>query len=551
MTVSEQVVCQQCGVEYHPSDELRGQCPSCLMQRAMYNSESDPQYATRDHGDAHRFHAPKINELDPLFPQLEILELIGHGGMGAVYKARQPTLNRVVALKVLPRDAGTDPKFAERFAREARALASLSHPNIVALHDFGETDGLFYFVMEYIDGVNLRQALERGSFSPSEALEIVPKICDALQYAHEESIVHRDIKPENILLDKRGRMKIADFGLAKLLTVTGEGAHLTATRQVVGTPHYMAPEQVERPLEVDHRADIYSLGVVFYEMLTGELPIGRFEPPSQKVQVDVRLDAVVLRALAKEPAQRYQRVSDVKSGIDTITQSAPRWHSWRAELINRRAELIKRLQANREWVRGLAWGPWRPKEVFLAVCSWAALGMGMAALSGAGHDDMEGLAIPVWIISFVLARILVGWAKNWHVMSFAQFAVLPPLVAGYGVILAVMLLWPACMIGALGAAPAVLDIDRWYFFDYEYVEPGRTVRLPYYWLTVACTCAAATALWCVLLSLFAKKRPAAFSLIFHPADESTIAVVATYVMVIALFTLGPVALTLVAILAMG
>jgi len=518
------------------------------MQRAMYHSESDPQSATQDHGEAHRFHAPKIDELAPLFPQLEILELIGHGGMGAVYKARQPTLNRLVALKVLPRDAGMDPKFAKRFAREARALASLSHPNIVALHDFGETDGLFYFVMEYIDGVNLRQALERGSFSPSEALEIVPKICDALQYAHEEGIVHRDIKPENILLDRRGRMKIADFGLAKLLTATGEGAHLTATRQVVGTPHYMAPEQVERPLEVDHRADIYSLGVVFYEMLTGELPIGHFEPPSQKVQVDVRLDAVVLRALAKEPSQRYQRVSDVRSRIDTIAQGEPRWHSRRAELIARRAEFINRLQALREWVRGLTWSPWRSKEVFLAVCCWAALGMGMAALSEPG---VEGWAIPAWIVSFVLARILAGWAKNWSVMSFAQFAVLPPLVAGYGVILAVMLLWPACMIGALGAAPAVLDIDRWYFFDYQYVEPGSTGRLSYYWLTVACTCATATALWCVLLSLFAKKRPAAFSLIFHPADESTIAVVATYVTVIALFTLGPVALALVAILAMG
>ena len=511
------------------------------MQRAMHNSESDPQYATQDHDGAHRFHAPKINELDPLFPQLEILELIGHGGMGAVYKARQPTLNRIVALKVLPRDAGMDPKFAERFAREARALASLSHPNIVALHDFGETDGLFYFVMEYIDGVNLRQALERGSFSPSEALEIVPKICDALQYAHEEGIVHRDIKPENILLDRRGRMKIVDFGLAKLLTAAGESANLTATRQVVGTPHYMAPEQVERPLEVDHRADIYSLGVVFYEMLTGELPIGRFEPPSQKVQVDVRLDEVVLRALAKEPAQRYQRVSDVRSRIDTIAQGEPRWHSWRARLIAWRAELINRLEANREWVSGLTWGPWRPKEVFLAVCSWAALGV--AGMPG-NQLDMEALAIPACIVSFVLARILVGWAKNWSMMSFPQFSVLPPLVAGYGVILAVMLLWPAFMLGALGAAPAVLEVDRWYFFDYRYVDIDQTDKISDYWLVVACSCAAATAVWCVFLSLYSRKRPATFSLIFHPADQSTISVIATYVMLIALFILGPVALTL-------
>jgi hypothetical protein len=342
-------------------------------------------------------------------------------------------------------------------------------------------------------------------------------------------------------------MKIADFGLAKLLTVTGEGAHLTATRQVVGTPHYMAPEQVERPLEVDHRADIYSLGVVFYEMLTGELPIGRFQPPSQKVQVDVRLDEVVLRALAKEPTHRYQRVSDVRSRIDTIAQGEPRWHSPRAEWIARRAE--RNMQTLREWIHGLASVPWRPKEALLAGCSWAALGMGAAVLSESG---MEGWAIPAWIISFVLARILVGWAKNWSVMSLAQFAVLPPLVAGYGVILAVMLLWPACVIGALGAAPTVLDVGTsWYFFDYQYVDPFRADRLPVYWLMVACTCATVTAFWCVLLSQFSRKRPATFSLIFHPADESTIAVVATYVMFIALFTLGPLALTLVAILAMG
>ncbi|GAF96207.1 unnamed protein product, partial [marine sediment metagenome] len=236
------------------------------MQRAMFNSEADMHSATDGQNETPHVIAPAIDELERLFPQLEILELIGCGGMGAVYKARQPKLNRLVALKILPRDAGRDPKFTERFAREARALASLSHPNIVALHDFGETDGLCYFVMEYVAGTNLREALRCGKFSSSDALEVVPRICDALQYAHEEGIVHRDIKPENILLDQRGRIKIADFGLAKLLTAEGERDCLTATRQVVGTPHYMAPEQTERPLEVDHRADIYSLGVVFYEM---------------------------------------------------------------------------------------------------------------------------------------------------------------------------------------------------------------------------------------------------------------------------------------------
>ena len=163
-------------------------------------------------------------EVAELFPQFEILELLGHGGMGAVYKARQPALDRLVALKILPPQASDDSGFADRFTREARALARLSHPNIVAVHDFGQAGGLHYFVMEYVEGVNLRQLEQAGKLSPREALKIIPQICDALQFAHDEGIVHRDIKPENMMLDKKGRVKIADFGLAKIL---GRGAGRT------------------------------------------------------------------------------------------------------------------------------------------------------------------------------------------------------------------------------------------------------------------------------------------------------------------------------------
>ena len=177
--------------------------------------------------------------------------------------------------------------------------------------------------MEYVDGVNLRQALQAGSIHPQEALAIVPQICEALQFAHDEGVVHRDIKPENILIDKRGRVKIADFGLAKLLGQETAGHGLTATQQVMGTLQYMAPEQMEGAKEVDHRADIFSLGVVFYELLTGELPVGRFAPPSQKVQVDVRLDEVVLRALENEPARRYQHASEVKTAIEQVSVPRP------------------------------------------------------------------------------------------------------------------------------------------------------------------------------------------------------------------------------------
>ena len=246
--------------------------------------------------------------------------------MGAVYKARQPGLDRLVALKILPPRTGSDPGFAERFTREARALAKLTHPNIVGVYDFGQVSGagvspaspagvppasgaggpqpstpapqpitsLHYFLMEYVDGPNLRQVERAGKLSPPQALQIIPQICEALQFAHDEGIVHRDIKPENVLLDKKGRVKIADFGLAKILGREPQDFRLTGAGQVMGTPHYMAPEQVERPQEVDHRADIYSLGVVFYEMLTGDLPLGKFAPPSRKVRVDVRLDEVVM-----------------------------------------------------------------------------------------------------------------------------------------------------------------------------------------------------------------------------------------------------------------
>jgi tetratricopeptide (TPR) repeat protein/predicted Ser/Thr protein kinase len=274
------------------------------------------------------FVPPTVEAMGKLFPQLEVLEFIGKGGMGAVYKARQPGLDRVVALKILPPRPGDDPGFTERFTREARALARLSHPNIVAVYDFGQTSGasdpaqpaarLHYFLMEYVDGPNLRQ-LERASrLSPRDAMRIIPQICEALQYAHDEGIVHRDIKPENVLLDKKGRVKIADFGLAKILGREPQNFRLTSAGQIMGTPHYMAPEQVEDPQAVDHRADIYSLGVVFYEMITGELPLGKFAPPSCKVQMDVRIDEVVLHALEKEPRRRYQHASQVKTDVESI-----------------------------------------------------------------------------------------------------------------------------------------------------------------------------------------------------------------------------------------
>ncbi len=259
---------------------------------------------------------PSAEELSPSFPDFLILEPIGFGGMGQVYKAVHKKLDRVVALKILPQALAQDPAFEERFHREARALAQLNHPGVLTVHDFGESGGYFYIVAEYVDGMNLRELLHMGRLAPEEAFRYVPQICDALQFAHDHGVVHRDIKPENILIDAFGQVRIADFGLAKLVGVPASMPALTETRQVLGTPHYMAPEQIDNPERVDHRADIFSLGVVIYEMLTGQLPLGRFEPPSSRAKVGHGVDEAVMRSLSREPGQRYSSVDEVKRAVE-------------------------------------------------------------------------------------------------------------------------------------------------------------------------------------------------------------------------------------------
>jgi serine/threonine protein kinase len=320
--MSEAARCPKC----HGALPVGGLCPRCAADFFQGAPTEIP-------GEAHSFSPPRPEDLARLFPQLDIIELIGRSGMGAVYKVRQKELDRLAALKILPPGIGQDNRFAERFAREAKALAKLNHPGIVTIYDSGRADGLYFFLMEFVDGVNLRQLLDRGRVSLREALAIVPQICDALQFAHDQGIVHRDIKPENILLDRRGRVKVADFGLAKIVASDGPamdqtgaaspkaaapGSALTDGGKILGTPAYMAPEQAEHPEAVDHRADIYALGMVFYQMLTGELPAKTIEPPSSKVQIDVRLDEVVLRALEQNPETRYQRASVLKTQVETI-----------------------------------------------------------------------------------------------------------------------------------------------------------------------------------------------------------------------------------------
>jgi capsular polysaccharide biosynthesis protein/predicted Ser/Thr protein kinase len=390
-------------------------------------------------GGKHSFIPPSVAELTPLFPQLEILELLGRGGMGAVYKAKQKELDRVVALKILPPGIGHDTAFAERFGREAKALAKLNHPGIVTIHDFGRVEGLYYFLMEFVDGVNLHRLLEGGRISPREALAIVPQICDALQYAHDQGIVHRDIKPQNIMLDRRGRVKVADFGLAKLVgqteVETGAAFGITASAltkagKVIGTPAYMAPEQHQRPSEVDHRADIYALGVVFYQLLTGELPRSPLAPPSQRVQIDVRLDEVVLKAMEEVPERRYEQASQLKTAVEHIASPSD---------VGAKSTAVPKIIAKAEPTQPRWW------QVFLAgFLTVVLLEFGALALTDRGIGALVlallagGIAVAIFLIArkVWLNALLVGMAIaffSWLAVVAAATMALP-LAAVAGVI---------------------------------------------------------------------------------------------------------------------
>jgi serine/threonine-protein kinase len=450
-----------------------------------------------------RFQTPMVARLAELFPSLEIIELIGAGGMGAVYKARQQGLDRIVALKVLPEELGHDVKFALRFTREARALARLNHPNIVSVFEFGHVEEIYYFLMEYVDGSTLREVVQSGQLKPEQALAIVPPLCDALQYAHDSGVVHRDIKPENILLSRDGQVKIADFGLSRVLGSEGSQDLLTGTHQVMGTPRYMAPEQLEGSHHVDHRADIYSLGVVIYEMLTGELPIGLFAAPSRKVQIDLRLDDVVLRTLEKDPERRYQRASQIKSDVESITsehasepaptidledaparrsgdsrQSNLQQQEMAGRLLLLRRQLMERVQQS---LRPLYWGQiaqmlfgvgftaigvhcWvNHQEQFHRIVSGAILhGYGILMILAAGMICMRIKRLdylkPVGEVRDQLDRIGLSYLRYGGWLGLAWWLLWIPLAVAIGLdgVVYPIALWISLGVGTIGLAISIL-----------------------------------------------------------------------------------------------
>ncbi len=263
---------------------------------------------------------PTPERLAAMLPQYEVEALVGHGGMGAVYKGRQKSLDRAVAIKILPPEAAgnEDAQFVERFKNEARTMAKLNHPGIVHVYDFGETsEGQLYIVMEFIDGTDVsKMILTQGKLPQDHALAITAHVCDALHYAHTHNVIHRDIKPANIMINREGTVKVADFGLAKASDPNESG--LTKTSMAMGTPDYVAPEVLVAGMSLDGRADLYAVGVMLYQMLTGNIPRGLWTMPSVMLKTDARFDAIISRAMQTDREARYQSAAELRRDLDVI-----------------------------------------------------------------------------------------------------------------------------------------------------------------------------------------------------------------------------------------
>lgn len=263
------------------------------------------------------FNEPTLEELAELFPGYEIEGLIASGGMGAVYCALQRSLDRQVAIKLLPSELSGDDTFRTRFEAEAKAMAKLNHPNLIGVYDFGEAGGMLYIIMEYVPGQSLFHSSNGTAIDAGEVVRIVSAVCDGLSHAHQHRIIHRDIKPANILLDLKANPKVGDFGLARPVEHKDQEGD-----EIFGTPGYTAPEVVNDPLGVDHRADIFSIGVMLHELLTSKLPDADPRTASAIIHCDPRYDAVIHKATAPNRDHRYADAAEIAAELRKIASSA-------------------------------------------------------------------------------------------------------------------------------------------------------------------------------------------------------------------------------------
>lgn len=313
--------CLACGTPL-PDLMLGGKCPSCLKKVALAEPTlpEDTLILSRTRRQP-TWAPPSVEEVAALLPRgfYTVESFIGRGGMGAVYKGTQMVLKRPVAIKIMRQDQAVNAEFRLRFLREAQMLARLNHPGIVNVIDCGEAGPDFLFiVMEFVDGANLMDVIRSGGVSEERALKIMKQVCEALQFAHTHGIVHRDIKPSNIILMRDGRIKLADFGLATAVGPEEDGDDAD-TSEGGGTPAYAAPEQFAPGQAVDQRADIYALGVMIHQMLTGELPSKDWKPPSQTVAIDPAWDKIVSQALQPLPQDRLSAAEAMQAMLSRIS----------------------------------------------------------------------------------------------------------------------------------------------------------------------------------------------------------------------------------------
>ncbi len=323
------ISCPRCGAPFSPLDGLSGICPKCAFAAVIETERPGPEGGADD----------LVHNLRGLSD----IRQLGKGGMGVVYRARQVHLDRDVAVKVISSSLVSDPEFQARFQREAKVLASFEHPNIVTIHDFGIEGSLEYFVMEHVEGSSIRQEMNQTILEQDRSLRILMNVASAISYAHDKGVVHRDIKPENVLVRRDGRVKVVDFGIARLVGERPDGMQMTATGEVIGTPVYMAPEQRAGARTVGPLVDVYALGIMAYEMLTGKAPKGPVPPIPG---VDPRIDAVIRRAIDPDPERRCPSVRVFERELRRVLEPEEEKESTQPPRISMQ-ERFRRLKSSR------------------------------------------------------------------------------------------------------------------------------------------------------------------------------------------------------------